>query len=53
MRFAVQARTAKQLAKRQGLSLRDAYRELGRPDLPVVVNGMTTVDLFNLEFSRQ
>ena len=53
MRFAVQARAAKQLAKRQGLSLRDAYRKLGRPDLPVVVNGMTTVDLFNLEFSRQ
>ena len=53
MRFAVQARAAKQLAKREGLSLRDAYLRLGRPGPPVVVSGVTAVDLFNLEFSRQ
>ena len=53
MRFAVQARAAKQLAKREGLSLRDAYLWLGRPGSPVVVSGVTAVDLFNLEFSKQ
>ena len=51
MRFAVQARAAKQLAQREGYSLRDSYRRLGRPSLPVVVSGATAVDLFNLEFS--
>ena len=53
MRFAVQARAAKQLAKSERLSLRDAYCQLGRPDIPVVVNEATAVDLFNLEFSQR
>jgi hypothetical protein len=51
MRFAVQARAAKQLAQREGRSLRDAYLRLGRPSRPVVLSGATAVDLFNLEFS--
>ena len=53
MRFAVQARAAKQLAQRQACSLRDAYRRLGRPSRPVVLSGATAVDLFNLEFSAR
>ena len=53
MRFAVQARAAKHLAIREHLSLREAYIVLGRPGRPVVVNGDTAVDLFNLEFSKQ
>ena len=53
MRFAVQARAAKHLANREHLSLREAYIRLGRPGRPVVVNGDTAVDLFNLEFSKQ
>ncbi len=51
MRFAVQARAAKQLAQREGHSLRDAYLRLGRPSHPAVVSGATAVDLFNLEFN--
>ena len=51
MRFAVQARAAKHLAHSEGLSLRDAYLRLGRPNRPVVLNEATAVDLFNLEFS--
>ena len=51
MRFAVQARAAKQLAQSDGSSLRDAYLKLGRPNRPVVVNEATVVDLFNLKFS--
>lgn len=51
MRFAVQARAAKQLARDEDCSLRDAYLKLGRPDRPVVLNEATAVDLFNLEFS--
>lgn len=51
MRFAVQARAAKHLAQSEGLSLQDAYRRLGRPSRPVVLNEATAVDLFNLEFS--
>ena len=53
MRFAVQARAAKQLAQREGRSLRDAYLRLGRPSRPVVLNGATAVDLFNLEFDER
>ena len=53
MRFAVQARAVKQLAKRKRLSLREAYICLGRPSRPVVVSGDTAVDLFNLEFSER
>ena len=53
MRFAIQARAAKQLAKRKRLSLRDAYIRLGRPSCPVVVSGGTAVDLFNLQFSKR
>lgn len=51
MQFAVQARAAKYLAHSEGLSLRDAYLRLGRPNRPVVLNEATAVDLFNLEFS--
>ena len=51
MRFAVQARAAKQLAQREGHSLRDAYLRLGRPSHPTVLSGATAVDLFNLEFN--
>jgi hypothetical protein len=51
MRFAVQARAAKQLARAGRLSLRDAYVGLGRPGLPLVVSSATAVDVFNLEFS--
>jgi hypothetical protein len=53
MRFAVQARAAKQLAQREGRSLRDAYLRLGRPCNPVVLSEATAVDLFNLEFSAR
>lgn len=53
IRFAVQARAAKQLAQRDGSSLRDAYLKLGRPNRPVVVNEATAVDLFNLKFSAR
>ena len=53
MRFAVQARAAKQLAHREGRSLRDAYLRLGRPNRPVVLDEATAVDLFNLEFSAR
>lgn len=53
MRFAVQARAAKQLAQREGRSLRDAYLSLGRPNRPVVLDEATAVDLFNLEFSAR
>ena len=51
MRFAVQARTAKHLAQREGRSLRDACLRLGRPGRPAVLSEATAVDLFNLEFS--
>lgn len=51
MRFAVQARAAKQVATREGLSLRDAYLRLGRPGEPLVLSTSTAVDVFNLEFS--
>ena len=51
MRFAVQARAAKQVATREGLSLRDAYLRLGRPGEPLVLSASTAVDVFNLEFS--
>ena len=53
MRFAVQARAAKRLARREDRSLRDAYLALGRPSHPVVINEGTAVDMFNLEFSAR
>ena len=53
MRFAVQARAAKQVAISKRLSLREAYIFLGRSSLPVVVSGGTAVDLFNLQFSER
>ena len=51
MRFAVQARAAKQLARNERLSLREAYMRLGRPGPPLVLSGATAVDVFNLSFS--
>ncbi|WP_208293912.1 HNH endonuclease [Ilumatobacter fluminis] len=51
MRFAVQARAAKQVARSRDLSLRDAYLAIGRPGQPLVLSASTAVDVFNLEFT--
>jgi hypothetical protein len=49
----VGSEAAKQLAQREGCSLRDACLRLGRPSRPVVLSGATAVDLFNLEFGAR
>lgn len=48
MRFAVQARAASDHARRSGTSLKEAYLALGRPDVPIVIELSTSVDVFNL-----
>jgi hypothetical protein len=47
MRFAVRARAAQSLT-RSGLSLRDAYLDLGRPLPPLIVDSSQALDVFNL-----
>jgi hypothetical protein len=48
MRFAVQGRAARDHARRQGTSLKEAFIAMGRPDLPSVIDLSTSVDVFNL-----
>ncbi len=53
LRYAVQARTAKQLAGSTCISLREAYIRLGRPGLPLVLDTRIAVDVFNLQFNER
>lgn len=48
MRFAVLSRKATETAAEHHLSLKDAIINLGRPDLPAVIDESTSVDVFNL-----
>jgi hypothetical protein len=47
MRFAVRARAAQSLTH-SGLSLRDAYLDLGRPLPPLIFDSSQAIDVFNL-----
>ena len=53
MRFAVQSRAAAALAAATGASLKEAFLDLGRPDLPSVIDISTSVDVFNLAFAAR
>lgn len=53
MRFAVQSRAAAAHAAVAGLSLKEAFMDLGRPGLPSVIDISVSVDVFNLAFAAR
>ncbi len=53
MRFAVQSRAAAAHAAATSVSLKEAFVNLGRPDLPTVIDISVSVDVFNLDFAAK
>lgn len=53
MRFAIQAKEAISISDLHGISLREAFTRLGRPDLPEFSDGDAAGDVFNYKFVRR